>query len=206
MKNIALIAYSGHAYVVFETFFSQGLTVSAYADVQENKQDPFALKYLGNENDASVIEKLKNEYLYHVAVGDNKLRQRISTSLLPLLGPAENALHKTAIISRSMHAGNGNLFGPRVVVNSLARIGNGVILNTACVVEHECVVNDYAHIAPGAVLCGNVMVGEAAFVGAGAVVKQGVQIGKHAIIGAGAVVINDVPDHACVVGNPAKVK
>jgi acetyltransferase-like isoleucine patch superfamily enzyme len=42
-------------------------------------------------------------------------------------------------------------------------------------------------------------------VGGGAVLCPGVEIGEEAFVGAGAVVIDDVPPHALVVGNPARV-
>ena len=97
------------------------------------------------------------------------------------------------------------MFAPRVVINPLVKIGNGVICNTACVIEHECIINDYVHIAPGAILCGNVTVGEGSFIGAGAVVKQGVTIGKNVIVGAGTVVIKDIVDNTKVIGNPQRI-
>ena len=54
-------------------------------------------------------------------------------------------------------------------------------------------------------MAGNVRVGEGTHVGLGAAVRQGVTIGKWCVIGAGTVVINDVPDGAMVVGNPARL-
>lgn len=44
-----------------------------------------------------------------------------------------------------------------------------------------------------------------ASIGAGAVILGGVTIGRWAMVGAGAVVVEDVPEGAIVVGNPAKV-
>jgi UDP-2-acetamido-3-amino-2,3-dideoxy-glucuronate N-acetyltransferase len=44
-----------------------------------------------------------------------------------------------------------------------------------------------------------------AAVGAGAVIVTGVTIGRWAMIGSGAVVTKDVPDHALVVGSPARI-
>lgn len=204
MKNIALIGYSGHAYVAFEMFFSQGQTVSAYTDIEEKNNNPYSLKWLGDERESSVVEKLK-AYTYFVSVGENKLRHKISNYLIPLLGKPENALHKTAIISRSINSGYGNMFAAGIIVNAQVKIGNGVICNTGCIIEHECVIDDYAHIAPGAVLCGSVTVGSGSFVGANSVVKEGVKIGSNVIIGAGSVVIKDVANNQRIVGNPQRI-
>ena len=93
---------------------------------------------------------------------------------------------------------------PLVAINSLVLIGNGCIINTGAIIEHECEIGDYTHIGPGALLAGNVRVGKSVFVGARSVVKQGVSIGDYAIIGAGTVVINDIPRNETWVGNPAR--
>lgn len=204
MKNIALIGYSGHAYVVYEIFASQGQIVSVYTETEEKNNNPYSLKYLGNESEQAILDSLKN-YLYFVSVGDNLLRKKISEKLIPYLGEPEIALHKSAIISKTMHAGHGNMFAAGVIINPQVRMGNGVICNTGCIIEHECVLGDYVHIAPGAVLCGNVQIGEGSFIGANAVIKQGVRIGKNVIIGAGTVVLKDIADHQKVVGNPQHI-
>jgi UDP-2-acetamido-3-amino-2,3-dideoxy-glucuronate N-acetyltransferase len=47
-------------------------------------------------------------------------------------------------------------------------------------------------------------VGYGASIGAGAIILPGLRIGAWALVGAGSVVTRDVPDHAIVVGNPAR--
>ena len=69
-------------------------------------------------------------------------------------------------------------------------------MNTGAIVEHDCTVGAYSHMAPGAVLCGAVQVGEGVLVGANATVLPGVRIGAGARVGAGAVVKNDLADGA----------
>jgi len=49
------------------------------------------------------------------------------------------------------------------------------------------------------------LVKRGASIGAGAVILPGLTIGEGAMVGAGAVVTRDVPDHALVVGSPARV-
>lgn len=48
-------------------------------------------------------------------------------------------------------------------------------------------------------------VSSGASIGSGSVILCGITIGKGALIGAGAVVTHDIPDHAVVVGVPAKL-
>jgi UDP-2-acetamido-3-amino-2,3-dideoxy-glucuronate N-acetyltransferase len=49
------------------------------------------------------------------------------------------------------------------------------------------------------------LVRRGASLGANCTIVCGTTIGRYAFVGAGAVVTRDVPDHALVVGNPARV-
>jgi acetyltransferase-like isoleucine patch superfamily enzyme len=49
------------------------------------------------------------------------------------------------------------------------------------------------------------MVEERASIGTGSTIMGGITIGRNAIVGAGSVVTKDVPAHAVVAGNPARV-
>jgi len=50
-----------------------------------------------------------------------------------------------------------------------------------------------------------IVIGNGAYLGANCIVGPGVTIGAGAFVGEGAVVLDDVPDHAVVYGNPARV-
>ena len=49
------------------------------------------------------------------------------------------------------------------------------------------------------------LVKKGASIGSGSTILANVVIGEHALVGAGSVVTRDVPDHAVVAGNPARV-
>jgi sugar O-acyltransferase (sialic acid O-acetyltransferase NeuD family) len=100
--------------------------------------------------------------------------------------------------------GDGVMIAANATINPLAEIGRGVICNTSSSIDHECIIGDFTHIAPGAVLCGNVKVGRSTFIGANSVIRQGIIIGNNVTIGAGTVVVKDIPDNSTVIGNPAR--
>ena len=199
-----LIGYSGHAFVVYGILNAAGKKVTGYCDVQEKGYNPFNLAYCGKElSDAGLLALQQSGFF--IAIGDNSIRNKVhdqleSKGLLPL-----NAIHPAAVIDASVSIStNGVMIAANATINPLAKIGKGAICNTGCIIEHECMVGDFAHIGPGAVLCGNVQVGNQTFVGANAVIRQGISIGKNVMIGAGAVVVKNVPDNTTVVGVPAK--
>ena len=140
-----------------------------------------------------------------VAVGHNRTRLDLGESLRAQGFTLINAVHPTAYLASTIQD-----FGRNVVVCAKAHvctrcvIADHVILNTACIVDHECHIGRGAHICPGARLAGRVTVNTCAFVGLGACVLPGVTIGQDAIVGAGAVVTRDVPPGSTVVGVPAR--
>jgi len=200
-KPVAIVGYSGHAYVIVDILLNAGWLVTAYCDAEEKALNPYNLTYLGKESEA--IEQLK-DFDFFACVGHNGIREKIHMQLAKLIGDPINAIHPSAVISASVKMGNGVMIAANSTLNPMVEIGNGVVCNTSSTIDHECVIGDFSFIAPGAVLCGNVKVGKSSFVGANAVIRQGINIGNNVIIGAGTVIVKDIPDNTTVIGNPAR--
>ena len=79
------------------------------------------------------------------------------------------------------------------------------IINTRAIIEHECHIGPFTHIAVGAVLCGNVDVGDDSFIGANATITEGTKLGNHVIVGAGSVVRQPLPCGCMAAGVPARI-
>ncbi|WP_116127825.1 NeuD/PglB/VioB family sugar acetyltransferase [Lewinella sp. IMCC34183] len=201
--RVALLGYSGHAWVVCEALLAIGRTPAGYYDLEPKESNPFHLAYLGTDHD---IEGGGGpDVSFFPATGDNTLRRKLTQRILGRgLSLTEAVIHPAATVVPSARIAAAALIAVRATVGTFATVGVSAIINTGAQVDHECFVGAYAHIAPGAILTGNVHVGTGALVGAGAVVLPGIHIGDHATIGAGAVVLRDVPAGATVYGNPAK--
>jgi sugar O-acyltransferase (sialic acid O-acetyltransferase NeuD family) len=202
-RNLIVFGYSGHSYVVIEIAVSNGWKISGYYDKKKSLNDPYEISYLGVESDDSLRNHQFNVVGFP-ATGNNKIRQK-TVELL-----RRNGINETAIISSDSVISPKSIIEPstfvsaRVVINCFCNIGNGCIINTGSIIEHECQIGAYTHVAPGAVLAGGVKVGSSSFIGANSTVRQGVRIGNDVIIGAGSTVLRNIPDNETWVGSPAK--
>jgi sugar O-acyltransferase (sialic acid O-acetyltransferase NeuD family) len=194
--KIILLGGGQHARVVLDCLLSQQGHVVALFD-SRYEGDLFGVPQRGEYD-----PDFEPGAFSIVAIGDNAIRKRVVEQTKHVF---TNAVHSSAIFSQRASMGVGNMILHGAIIQAQVSIGNHTIINTGSQVDHDCVVEDYAHLAPGVILCGDVSVGEGALVGAGATIIPGKKIGAWATIGAGAVVTKDIPDHAVAVGNPARI-
>ncbi|HEY7438852.1 MAG TPA: acyltransferase [Acidimicrobiia bacterium] len=101
-----------------------------------------------------------------------------------------------------------------------AIVGNGVTVKNAVLIWDRVTIEDDVFLGPNMVFTNDLvpraavkrppedflptLVRRGASIGANATIVCGTTIGSFAFVGAGGVVVRDVPDHALVVGNPAR--
>lgn len=133
----------------------------------------------------------------------------------------EAQVRERASIGRDCILGKGVYVDVGVVVGDRCKIENRASLFHGLTVEDGVFIGPHAVFAndrfPRAVNADGslktdadwraapVLVREGASIGAGAVVLPGVTVGRWAMVGAGAVVASNVPPHAIVRGNPARI-
>lgn len=142
--------------------------------------------------------------LVFVALGDNRRRCRATERLENLGFQTVVAVSGAATVAVGCELGAGSVVMPGGIIRAGASVGRGVIVNTAASVDHDCVIDEFAHIAPGVRLAGRVHVGREALLGIGSCVAPNVRIGDRSVIGAGSVVIRDIPAGTVAFGVPAR--
>lgn len=120
-------------------------------------------------------------------------------------GVGHSAVSSKAYKAPSAELGGASVICPFVCLHSNVRVGNGGIIFSGSVIEHDCIVGSNVNIGPGAAVAGSATIGDNVFVGAGVTIKDGIAVGRNSVIGAGSVVVRDVPPDMIVYGNPARV-
>ncbi|KXX68567.1 acetyltransferase [Flammeovirga sp. SJP92] len=195
IANIFIYGASGHGKVVYDCAISSKINVQGFID-----DDPLKQEFLGCKVYKST--EISKDWVIIVAIGSSQIRKRIVDSLDVNFGIIK---HSSSILSSHTVIHGGTVFFHNTVVQSGSEIGEHCIINTSSIIDHDCQLGNYVHVAPNAVLCGGVKVGNSSWIGAGSTIIQGITIGNNCTIGAGSVVINNIPDNAVVVGNPGKI-
>ncbi|MCQ4246370.1 acetyltransferase [Stutzerimonas decontaminans] len=203
MRRLAILGASGHGKVVADTaeccgWNSINFFDDAWPEVQVNDVWPVV------GNTTGLLEQLPQYDGFIVAIGSNRIRLEKLLQLRAAGGRMATLVHPAATVSRYANIEEGTVIFAGAVVNASTHIKLGSILNTACSVDHDCVIGRAVHISPGARLAGGVHIGDESWVGIGASVRQLVAIGQRVMVGAGAAVVGDIPDDVMVAGVPAK--
>lgn len=143
------------------------------------------------------------DYDYFVAIGDNSLRKKWFLQLTRDGNRCVNAIHPRAFLESSVSAGTNIMIGAFAYINIATKIGDNVIINTGCIIEHDNLIKNHSQFGPGVITAGRVCIGEETFIGMGSIIIDHRNISEKVVLGAGSVVIRDITESGLYIGVPA---
>lgn len=135
------------------------------------------------------------------------------------IGEGTRVWHQ-AQIREDTEIGKNCIIGKNVYIDFQVKIGDNVKIQNNVSVYHGVEIQDDVFVGPSAVFTNDLypraaiwdderlsktLVKKGASIGANSTIVCGTTIGAYALVGAGSVVTKDVPDHALVIGNPARI-
>ena len=146
---------------------------------------------------------LNPEVYVVVAVGGPSPKKRIVESI----GESKFAalVHPNVRIRSRIRIGDGSIICEGTQMTTNIELGCHVIVNLACTIGHDSILEDFVTVAPGVNISGNVTIGTGTDLGTGSKIIQGISVGSWTVVGAGAVVSRELPANVTAVGVPAKI-
>lgn len=205
-KKLLLIGGGGHCKSVLDSILpSKEYSEIGIIDKNENNGGSIlGIPIIGCDDDLSKLYHDGYHYAFVTvgSIGKPSLRIKLFKMIEKVGFEIPNIIDSTAIVSSQVKMERGIFIGKNVVINVGTSLKDGSIINTASIIDHDCIINQFCHIAPGSVLCGEVEIGENTHIGAGSVIKQQIKIGSNTIIGMCSVVVKDIGDNLIAYGNP----
>lgn len=206
-KKILLIGGGGHCKSVLDSLLQTNeYSQIGIIDKQNIGESILDVPIIGCDDDLSTLYNEGYRYAFVTvgSIGSPLLRIRLFNKLEKIGFQIPNIIDSASILSEYITLENGIFIGKGVVINAGSYIGKGSIINSGSIIEHDCMVNQFSHIAPGTILCGEVKIGENSHIGARSVIKQQIKIGSNTIIGMGSVVVKDINENMIAYGSPCK--
>lgn len=193
-KKLVIVGASGHGKVIADIAVLNGYHNISFLDDDASVKECAGFPVIGTTSELDAVD---GDII--IAIGNSSVREKMQSKCHPI-----TLIHPNAIIGRNVIIGEGSVVMAGAVINPETRIGKGCIINTCASVDHDCVLDDFVHVAVGAHVCGTVKIGRNTWVGAGSIVSNNISVGEKTTLGAGAVVVRDIPSNCTAVGIPAR--
>lgn len=209
MNNMYIFGASGFSREVADICLELGCSNITFIDNYPTDVTYFDFPVISEEE----VEKIDLENAYFaIGIGETSIREKIYNKFPHLMYP--NIIHPSATFGYKMRDfienTRGNIITAGVRITNNIVIGDFGIYNLNVSIGHDCIINNFVTISPGANVSGNVNIEKKAYIGTGSTILQGrsigekIIIGENSIVGAGAVVVKSVPPNVVVKGIPAK--
>lgn len=176
MKRLLIVGAGGHGRSVAEAVLAAGQyeLVGFVDDAATSLQHVWDLPVFGTTADFASYRQHAEAAI--VAIGNNRLREELHQRLYAAGFELATVVHPKAIVSPRAVISAGSAIMAGAIVGTEARLGAGVIVNCAAVVDHHCQVGDFGHLGVNAGMAGGAVLGRGVWMQAGSVLGYGVKV------------------------------
>ena len=199
-NRLVIVGAGGHGKVIADNALKNGYTNICYID-DHAKGDVMGFPIIGTSAEIERLNDGSTDFI--IGIGNNAVRKKIAETYDVNW---VTLVHPSAQIAVNVSIDKGTVVMAGAVINVCATVGKHCIINTCAIVEHDNVIEDYAHISPNVALGGTVFIGKSTHMGIGASICNNVSICGDCMIGAGAVVVRSITEPGVYIGVPARKK
>ena len=207
-KPIIILGAGGHTKVLIDALHQQSANLLGITDPDPQKigENILGVPVIGDDDVIYVYNYDSIELVNGIGmIANEKRRQQIFDSFKCQGYKFASVIHDSVMLSSEVELSEGVQIMAGAVIQPGSKIGTNSIINSRASIDHDTIIGNHVHIAPGVTISGGVQIGNGTLIGTGATIIQGIKIGTNSIVAAGAVVIRDVLDGMTVMGIPAKV-
>tara|TARA_A100000171_G_C2140095_1_gene154471 strand:- start:7608 stop:8216 length:609 start_codon:yes stop_codon:yes gene_type:complete len=182
LKRLFILGAGGHGRAVAEaaTLLRVWDSIVFLDDSFPTHKTSSCWPILGGTGDLSNVASKYDEAF--VAIGNQEARQQLINQIANLQVPLATIVHPHAWVSSHARIGQGVAIMAGAIVGFNAKIGYGVIVNANATVDHDVILEDFAHLGVGTHLAGGVIVRKAAWLQAGCSAGYHVEIEENATV------------------------
>lgn len=176
MQNLLIIGAGGHGKSVAEAVLlaNHFKIVGFLDDNQALNTKIWDFEVLGPTDQLHCYQSSVDYVI--VALGNNALRQRLTTNALNCGFKLATVIHPTAIVSPTALISAGSTIMAGAIIGTEAQLGYGAIVNCGAAVDHHAKVCDYSHLGVNACMAGGTILGTLAWMQAGSAIGYGVNV------------------------------
>lgn len=165
-KSLLILGAGGHGRSIAELAALTGTYSNiAFLDDSWKPDAPSVLPIVGRMDH---LKKYQASFTHAIiGIGNNGVREKLHADLQAEGLALATLVHPRAWVSSSARLGKGSVVFAGVVIGANVQTGEGTIINCNSTVDHDGVIEDFAHLGVGVQLAGGCHIGKSAFVQAG---------------------------------------
>lgn len=148
MKKLLILGAGGFG----RTIFDVAQQIGGYEKIAFLDDQKIGSNILGKCSEYMMFADERTEV--YPAFGNNEIRMHWLEQLEEDGIAIPTLVHPRAYVSPTVTIGVGSVIMPMAAVNTNVTIGEGCIVNIGALLEHDSVMEDGSHLAPGAIVKG----------------------------------------------------